>query len=54
MSESRKMTNKLLVAVEEGDLDCQEILEACLEYMTEADVADMCESNDIFEDEEEE
>ena len=54
MSESRKMTNKILVAVEEGGLDSQEMLEMCLNYMSEADVVDMCESNDLFEEEEEE
>ena len=55
MSNTRKITNKLLEMVEEGILDPQTVLEACLRYMPEDDVADMAHSNElIFEEEDEE
>ena len=50
---TRKITNKLLEMVEEGILDPQAVLEACLMYMSEDDVADMAHVNElIFEEEE--
>lgn len=54
MRNVRKVTNQLLELVEEGVLDPQTVLEACLRYMSESDVADMARSNDLIEDEEEE
>jgi len=54
MSNTRKITNKLLEMVEEGVLDPQALAEACLQYMSEHDVADMAHVNElIFEEEEE-
>jgi hypothetical protein len=49
---TRKVTNQLLELIEEGILDAQTVLEACLQYMSEADVADMARSNDLLIEEE--
>jgi hypothetical protein len=51
---SREYTNKLLELIEEGVLDTETVLNACLSYMSEADVQDMAESNYFIEEEEEE
>ena len=51
---TRKVTNKLLELIEEGVLDAQTVLEACLSYMSEDDVADMAHANELLEEEEEE
>jgi hypothetical protein len=40
--------------VEEGILDRDAVIMACLKYMSESDVADMAHINGFFEDEEEE
>lgn len=43
----REATTKLLSMIEDGMLDRDMILSACLSYMSEDDVADMCRANDI-------
>jgi len=43
----RKATNKILEMLEEGLLDKDYLISACLQYMSEDDVADMARSNDI-------
>jgi hypothetical protein len=50
----REATNKLLELVEEGLLDKDTVILACVGYMSEDDVADMCRVNEFFEDEEDE
>lgn len=50
----RKMTNKVLEAIENGTLTAQIVAEACLKYMSEDEVADMAHDNAFFEHEEEE
>ena len=40
--------------VEEGLLDRDTVIMACLKYMSEDDVADMAHANEFFYDEEEE
>ena len=40
--------------VEEGILSPDAVILACLNYMSEADVADMASCNEFFEDEEDE
>ena len=45
---SRENTTKLIELVEEGVLDRHTVLLACLSYLSEADVADMCRLNDLF------
>ena len=50
---SRESTNKLLEYVEEGLLDKDTIIMACVKYMSEDDVADMCHVNEFFYGDEE-
>ena len=52
---TREATCKLLEMVEEGVLDRDNVIMACVKYMSEDDVADMCHINDFFyEDDKEE
>lgn len=52
---SRAATNKILEMVEEGILDKDTVILACLNYMSESDVSDMAQANEFFyEDEDEE
>lgn len=44
---SRKYTSRLLELVEEGSVDKDIVIQACLEYMSEADVKDMMINNDF-------
>lgn len=53
---TREMTNKLLELVDNDLIDKDYVIRACVGYMSEDEVADMCASNDInldgdFEDE---
>ena len=52
----REATNRILELVEEGMLDRDAVIMACLKYMSEDDVADMAHANEFFlyEDEDEE
>jgi hypothetical protein len=50
---TREYTNKLLEMVEEGILDRDNVIMACVKYMSEDDVKDMMESNEFIQDEEE-
>lgn len=49
MSNVRKMTNAVLDAVDGGLLDATEVLMIALRYMSEDDVAGMCQANGITE-----
>jgi hypothetical protein len=50
---SREYTTKLLEMVEEGILDRDMVIMACVKYMSEDDVKDMMHCNEmILEDEE--
>ena len=51
---TRKATNKILEMVEEGLLDRDKVIMACLKYMSEDDVADMAHINEFFAEEEDE
>ena len=51
---TRKFTNKLLEMVEEGLLDKDQVILACVNYMSEHDVADMMHANEFLYEEEEE
>ena len=53
MSDPRKATNRLLEIVNDGVLDPYTALLACLSYLSEDEVADMCHMNGFFEDDEE-
>ena len=44
----REATNKILEMVEEGVLDRDTVIMACLKYMSEDDVADMAHCNEFF------
>ena len=50
---AREATNKILEMVEEGLLDRDTVIMACLKYMSEDDVADMAHDNEFFYGEEE-
>ena len=50
---TREYTNKLLEMVEEGLLDRDTVIMACVKYMSESDVQDMMEANEMIEEEEE-
>jgi hypothetical protein len=49
---ARKYTNKLLEYIEEGVIDKDFVITACLKYMSEDDVKDMIRINQIWDDEE--
>ena len=51
---AREATNKLLQMVDEGLIDRDTVIMACVKYMSEDDVADMCHCNEFFDAEEEE
>jgi hypothetical protein len=51
---SREYTNKLLELVEDGMLDRDTVIMACVKYMSEADVQDMMESNEFILEEDDE
>lgn len=44
---SRKYTNELLTMLEDGMVTADTVITACLKYMSEADVKDMMECNDL-------
>jgi len=48
----REYTNKIYEAVEEEWLDKDLVINACLRYMSEDDVKEMCEKNMFFDEEE--
>ena len=45
---TREATNRILEMVEDGTLDRDLVITACLKYMSEADVADMAHANEFF------
>ena len=51
---TREATNRLLEMLDEGMLDKDLVIMACLKYMSEDDVADMAQFNGFFEEGEEE
>jgi len=50
----RKYTNLVLEMVDEGILDKDVVIMACLKYMSEAEVRDMAEANGFLPEDEEE
>ena len=48
----RNATNKLLGLIEEGMLTNEQVVMACVKFMSEDDVQEMCEANEFFEVEE--
>lgn len=51
---TREYTNKVLELCDEGLLSWQSLAEMAVSYMSEDQVKDMCVSNDILDDDEEE
>ena len=51
---TRKWTCRVLDAMDEGAIAPNVVAEACLNYMSESDVEDMCRINDFFLEEENE
>ena len=54
MSETRKATNKLLEMIDDGLLSTTSVVTMCLRWMSEDDVKEMCNANEINLDEDEE
>lgn len=54
LAQTRQTTIKLLDSIDEGYLDKDYVINACLSYMSEDQVADMCQVNQFFDQEEEE
>ena len=53
----REATNQLIELIDDDLIDPYEVAIMCLKWMSEDDVAEMCEENDVFwiiEDEEDE
>lgn len=50
---TREVTNKLLELVEEGIINKDTLIMACLKYMSEDEVADMAHVNELLNDEDE-
>ncbi len=48
MTDVRQATDRILEMVDEGLLDRDTVIMACLKYMSEDDVADMAHSNEFF------
>lgn len=49
---TRKVTNEVLNMIEEGILDRDSVILACLKYMSEDEVADMAHVNGFLDNEE--
>lgn len=50
---NREYTNKLLAMVDDGMLDKDMVIMAFAKYMSESNIKDMMEANEMLEDEEE-
>ena len=50
---TRKYTNLLLEMIEDGLLDRDNVIMACVKYMSESDVQDMMEANEMIAEEDE-
>ena len=46
---AREATNQLLEMIEDGALDRDTVIMACIKYMSEDDVRDMCNVSEFFE-----
>lgn len=53
-NDSRRYTKYAIQLVDDGGLDCDKVLLACLKYMSESEVEDMLRVNDFLEYVEEE
>lgn len=48
---TRKFTNAILTLIDEGVLNPENVLQACLTYMSEDEVRDMVLVNDLIDEE---
>lgn len=48
--ETRQATNKILEMIEAGLLDPKDVVLMCLKWMSEDDVKEMAEANELFEE----
>ena len=46
---SREQTNRLLEMIDEGLLDARQVVLMCVKYMSEDEVADMLDVNELSE-----
>lgn len=51
---TRKATKRILEMVDEGILDRDTVIMACLKYMSEDDVAEMAHANEFWDEEDDE
>lgn len=51
---AREITSAVLTLIEEGVLDRDSVILACLKYMSEDEVADMAHANGFLDNEEDE
>ena len=51
---TREVTNKILEMIDECGLNAKDVVMMCLKWMSEDDVKEMCEANEIYFDEEDE
>lgn len=51
---AREFTNKLYEMINDGWINKDSVITACLKYMSEDDVKDMMEYNDFIDNDEEE
>lgn len=49
----RAVSNKLLELIDEHGLSARDVVIMCLNWMSEDDVKEMCEANEIYFDDEE-
>jgi hypothetical protein len=49
----REASNKLLELIDEHGLNARDVVIMCLNWMSEDDVKEMCEANEIYFDDEE-
>lgn len=45
---AREKTCQLLEAIDQGLVSRDTVISACLDYMSEADVAEMCQKNELL------
>ena len=49
MSDGRRVTNRLVELMDEGMLSPEQLALMCLQYMSEDDVADMAQQNELMD-----
>lgn len=52
MRQPRQYTNQLIDMLDNGLIDYKTVVTACLNYMSEQEVQDLCEANEFIDSEE--